>query len=59
MPFDWASLGFTRALLRWGCEPDAPSPLWLGLFDFAIGLVLLVLLTLVLIAGLHAALATR
>ena len=55
MPFDWASLGFTRALLRWGCETDAPWPLWLGLVDFAIGLVLLLLLALALIAGLQAA----
>jgi hypothetical protein len=27
VPLDWASVGFTRALLRRGCEDDAPSPL--------------------------------
>ena len=32
----------------------APSPLWLGLLDFAIGLVLLVLLAAALVAALHA-----
>ena len=53
-PFDWASVGFTRALLRRGCDRGAPSPLWLGLLDFAIGLVLLVLLAAALVAGLHA-----
>lgn len=55
VPLDWASIGFTRALLRRGCERDAPSPLWLGLLDFAIGLGLLVILAAVLILGLHAA----
>ncbi len=53
IPFDWASVGFTRALLRRGCEPGAPSPLWLGLADLGIGLVLLVLLALALIAALQ------
>jgi hypothetical protein len=54
VPFDWASVGFTRALLRRGCDPGAPSPLWLGLLDFAIGLLLLVLLAAALVAALHA-----
>ena len=54
VPFDWASVGFTRALLRRGCDPGAPSPLWLGLFDFVIGLLLLVLLAAALVAALHA-----
>jgi hypothetical protein len=53
VPFDWASLGFTRALLRRGAEDGAPSPLWLGLIDFAFGLFLLVLLTLTLIGALQ------
>jgi len=54
LPFDWASLGLTRALLRRGCEPDAPafSPLWLGLLDFALGLVVLALLAFALVAAL-------
>ncbi len=55
IPFDWASLGLTRALLRRGCEAAAPSPLLLGLLDFALGLVLLVLLALALIAALQVA----
>jgi hypothetical protein len=55
IPFDWASLGLTRALLRRGAEPGAPSPLWLGLFDFLLGLVLLALLALALIAALQGA----
>ncbi|MBN9559844.1 MAG: hypothetical protein J0H14_03825 [Alphaproteobacteria bacterium] len=55
VPFDWASIGFTRALLRRGCDPRPPSPLLLGLADLAIGLVLLVLLALALIAALQLA----
>ena len=53
MPFDWASVGFTRALLRRGCERGAMSPLWLGLIDFAIGLALLLLLAASLVVALH------
>lgn len=41
LPFDFASLGLTRALLRRGCEPDAPSPFLLGLLDLALALLLL------------------
>jgi hypothetical protein len=55
LPFDWFSLGLTRALLRRGCEPDAISPFWLGLLDFAFGLILLVALALALIAALQQA----
>lgn len=53
VPFDWASVGFTRALLRYGCEPNVLSPLWLGLIDFAIGLFLVILLAISLIFALH------
>ena len=54
MPFDWASLGLTRALLRRGCEADALpfSPLWLGLLDFVLALVLLGLLAFTLVGAL-------
>jgi hypothetical protein len=54
LPFDWASLGLTRALLRRGCEGDAPpfSPLWLGLLDFVLALVLLGLLAFALVGAL-------
>jgi hypothetical protein len=53
VPFDWASVGFTRALLRYGCQPNVMSPLWIGLADFAIGLFLVILLALSLICVLH------
>ena len=54
LPFDWVSLGFTRALLRRGCEADAPlfSPLWLGLLDFVVGAVVLVGLAFALVGAL-------
>jgi hypothetical protein len=55
LPLDWASIGFTRALLRRGCEPDAPSALWLGLLDFAIGVLLLICLATFLVVALHVA----
>jgi hypothetical protein len=55
IPFDWASLGLTRALLRRGAEDGAPSPLWLGLLDFFLGLILLALLAVALIAALQGA----
>jgi hypothetical protein len=55
IPFDWASLGLTRALLRRGAEAGAPSPLWLGLLDFFFGLVLLLLLAVALVASLQGA----
>lgn len=44
LPFDFASLGLTRALLRRGCEEDAPSPVLLALADLLLALVLLALL---------------
>jgi excisionase family DNA binding protein len=55
LPFDWFSLGLTRALLRRGCEPNALSPLWLGLLDFVFGMILLIVLALALIAALQQA----
>lgn len=54
IPFGWAAYGATRALLRRACESGAPSPFWLGLGNFGIGLVLLVLLAAALIAALQA-----
>jgi hypothetical protein len=53
VPFDWLSVGFTRALLRRGCERNAPSPLWLGLLDLLIGVVLMFLLAATLILTLQ------
>ena len=55
VPFDWLSIGFTRALLRRGCERGAPSPLWLGLFDLGIGIVLMLLLACALVLALQTA----
>jgi hypothetical protein len=55
IPFDAASVGLTRALLRRGCEPGSPSPLWWGLLDFFFGFVLSLLLALALIAALQIA----
>ena len=55
IPFDWASIGVTRALLRRGCERDAPSPFLLGVVDFGFGLLLLGLLAAALLTALLAA----
>ena len=55
MPFDWASVGLTRLLLRIGCEPGRWSPLWLGLLDLLIGALLIIPLALSLIVALQAA----
>jgi hypothetical protein len=55
VPFDWATIGLTRALLRRGCEGDTPSPVFLGLLDFMFGLILLLLLAVALIAALQIA----
>jgi hypothetical protein len=59
LPFDWASIGVTRALLRRGCEDHGRwylrSPIVLGLLDFALGLVLLAALAAALIVALFAA----
>jgi hypothetical protein len=55
MPFDWASIGLTRALLRRGCEPNAWHPVLLGLIDIGFGLLLLIILAVALIAALQAA----
>jgi hypothetical protein len=52
-PFDWASIGATRALLRRGCEPDTLAPLWLALIDVVIGLILMALLAAALIVALQ------
>jgi hypothetical protein len=59
LPFDWASIGMTRALLRRGCEDHGPwparSPALLGLLDFLFGLAMLAALALVLILAFSAA----
>ncbi len=59
LPFDWASIGMTRALLRRGCEDHGSwpfrSPTVLGMLDFLIGLTLLAALALALVVTLTAA----
>jgi hypothetical protein len=59
LPFDWASIGVTRALLRRGCDRRGAGitrlPTLLGLLDFLLGVALLTLLALALIATLTAA----
>jgi len=59
LPFDWASIGMTRALLRRGCEDHGiwllRSPTLLGLLDFLAGLALLATLAPALVLTLTAA----
>lgn len=59
LPFDWLSIGATRALLRRGCEDHGPlllrSPTFLGVIDAFIGLILLFALGCALLLGLTAA----
>ncbi len=40
-PFDWFALGISRALLRRGLQQGGFAPLWLGLLDVAVSLVLM------------------
>ena len=59
LPFDWASIGVTRALLRRGCDVHGAwllrSPTILGVLDFLLGLALLAGLAAALILSLSAA----
>lgn len=55
LPFDFASLGLTRALLRWGCRPGSPSPFFVGLLDLGAALVLIFPLAVTLIIAVQAA----
>ena len=57
MPFDWASIGVTRGLLRRGSARGASPalPFLLGIADFLIGLALLVALACALVLALHTA----
>jgi hypothetical protein len=50
-PFDWASLGLTRALLRRGLELGGWSPYVLGLADAAAAAIVIALLTAVSVLG--------
>jgi hypothetical protein len=55
LPFDFFSLGLTRALLRWTCQPGAPSPFWVGLLDTVIAVLLMIPLAAVLVLSVQAA----
>jgi hypothetical protein len=60
-PFDWASLGLTRALLRRGLELSAWWPYALALVDACLAAVIIAVLALTMIVGVQAfdALAVR
>jgi hypothetical protein len=53
-PFDWASLGLTRALLRRGLELGGWWPYILGLVDAALASVIIACLALVMVIGVQA-----
>jgi hypothetical protein len=53
-PFDWASLGLTRALLRRGLERGGWWPAFLGMADAAIAGVIIIALTIVTVIGVQA-----
>jgi hypothetical protein len=48
-PFDWASIGLTRALLRRGVEAGGMAPLWLALIDLLAATALIVVLAAVMV----------
>jgi hypothetical protein len=53
-PFDWASLGLTRALLRRGLELGGWWPYALGLVDAALAALIIVALALTMVIGVQA-----
>jgi hypothetical protein len=53
-PFDWASLGLTRALLRRGLELGGWWPLFLAFLDAALAIGIIALLALVMVVGVQA-----
>jgi hypothetical protein len=53
-PFDWASLGLTRALLRRGLELGGWWPYLLALVDAALATLIIALLALVMVIGVQA-----
>jgi hypothetical protein len=53
-PFDWASLGLTRALLRCGLELGGWWPYFLALVDAALAGVIIAFLALVMVIGVQA-----
>ena len=53
-PFDWASLGLTRALLRRGLERGGWWPLWYALIDAAAAAVIIAALTVAMVVFVQA-----
>jgi hypothetical protein len=53
-PFDWASLGLTRALLRRGLELGGWWPYFLALVDAALAVVIIAALAFVMVIGVQA-----
>jgi hypothetical protein len=53
-PFDWASLGLTRALLRRGLELGGWWPYFLALVDAALATLIIALLALTMVIGVQA-----
>jgi hypothetical protein len=53
-PFDWASLGLTRALLRRGLELGGWWPYLLALVDAALAAVIIAVLALIMVIGVQA-----
>ena len=53
-PFDWASIGLTRALLRRGLELGGWWPYFLGLVDAAVAAVVIAVLALAMVLGVQA-----
>jgi hypothetical protein len=53
-PFDWASLGLTRALLRRGLELGKWWPYWLGIVDAALAAVIVAVLAIAMVIGVQA-----
>ena len=50
-PFDWASLGLTRLLLRFGLERQALWPVGLAIADVILAIIIVVLLVAAMVAG--------
>jgi hypothetical protein len=53
-PFDWASLGLTRALLRRGLELGGWWPFLLGLMDAFLAVIIIAVLVVAMVLGVHA-----
>jgi hypothetical protein len=52
-PFDWASVGLTRALLRRGLEKGEWWPYWFAMVDAALATVIVVFLAIITVVGIE------